>query len=162
MLRILGVLSLVALLAACANTGVSGWGGGGPGVRWSGPYGGPGVVGWPGRYYGYGFPRGVYDDDDWRGGRRVRPRRDVVCDRATRTCYRDGEIDASETRDFFGNRAARRVDRIRDAAGTNKIFRPDDDIMCNRRERVCFKDGRPDRSETRDIFGKKAARRIGR
>jgi hypothetical protein len=159
MIRVLGVLLSVALLSACAATGGSGWGGG-PGVRWSGPYGGPGVA-WPGPRYGYGYPRGVYDDDDW-GSRRFRPRRDVVCDRATRTCYRDGEIDASETRDFFGNRAGRRVDRIRDAAGTNKIFRPDDDIVCNRRERVCFKDGRPDRSETRDFFGRRAARRMGR
>ena len=158
MLRVIGVLSLVGLVAACAGTGSSGWaGGGGPGVRWSGPYGGPGVAGWPGPYYGY--PRATYDDDNW-GGRRFRPRRDIVCDRATRTCYRDGEIDASETRDYFGNRAGRRVDRIRDAAGTNKIFRPDDDVVCNRRERVCFKDGRPDRSETRDFFGKKAARRL--
>lgn len=158
MIRALGILSLVALLAACADAGTSGWGGGGPGVRWSGPYGGPGV-GWPGPRYG--FPRSAYEDDDVGWGRRFRPRRDVVCDRETQACYRDGEIDASETRDVFGNRAGRRVDRVRDAAGTNKIFLPDDDVVCSRRERVCFKDGRPDRSETRDVFGKKAARQIG-
>ena len=84
------------------------------------------------------------------------PRRDVVCDRATETCYRGREIDASETRDYFGKSAARKVDRIRDTQGTNRVFRVDDDVVCNRRDQVCYKNGRPDVSETRDYFGKKA------
>lgn len=151
------------LLAGCVSAGGGGssdWAGNDPGgIRWSGPYGGPGVMAdpfWRGRSYGY-RPDPFYDG----GSRRTfRPSRNVVCDRATSTCYRRGEIDASETRDYFGGRAGRRVDRIRDAAGTNKVFRADDDVVCNRRQRVCFKDGHPDRSETRDFFGKKAARRL--
>ena len=84
----------------------------------------------------------------------------MVCDRATETCYRGRDIDASETRDYFGKGAARQVDRIRDQAGTNRIYRVDDNVVCNRRSEVCYKNGRPDRSETRDYFGKKAARRV--
>jgi hypothetical protein len=174
MLRPLGPLLAVGLLAGCAipgDDGSYGTGVAGPGIRWSDPYGG--AVQPPYGYGGYGYRPPVYAFPSWRyggsrlgrgygdgGGRTFRPGRDVVCDRATHTCYRDGEIDASETRDNFGRRAARRVDRIRDEAGTNKIFRPDDDVVCNRREKVCFKNGHPDRSETRDLFGKKAARRI--
>jgi len=167
------ILALIAgTLAGCAGGDPGGWGSassGGSGVRWSGPYGypspgyygGPSYHGAPG-YHGNPFYRRVpfRRADRYDGGRTFRPGRDVVCDRATATCYRDGEIDASETRDHFGNRAGRRVDRIRDAAGTNHVFRPDDDVVCNRRERVCFKDGHPDRSETRDFFGRKAARRV--
>ncbi len=33
---------------------------------------------------------------------------------------------------------------------------------CDADERVCYKDGRPDRSDTRDAFGKEAARRLER
>jgi hypothetical protein len=162
---LLGAAVLLAggLLAGCSGAG-PGWNGGGDGsgIRWSGPYDpDPGYGGglWGPRYGGgLGFP----GNPAWGygGGRTFRPSGDVVCDRATATCYRDGEIDASDTRDVFGNRAARRVDRLRDQAGTNRIFRPDDDVVCNRRERVCYKDGHPDRSETRDFFGKKAARRV--
>lgn len=127
---------------------------------WGDPYGRPyyrpyGYVG-PGHYP---LPRRYRDDDDdryfHRGG-------DVFCDRDTKTCYRDGEIDASETRDTFGRKAARRVDRLRDAAGTNHIFRPDDDVTCNLHAQVCSKDGRPDRRATRDHFGKKEARKQGK
>jgi hypothetical protein len=170
MLRLLGPLLAAGVLAGCAAVGdgsSSSAGAAGPGIRWSGPYGSPvePLYG-PG---GYGYRSPVDPFPSWRyggnpygdgGGRTFRPGRDVVCDRATRTCYRDGEVDASETRDNFGRRAARQVDRIRDAAGTNRIFRPDDDVVCNRRDKVCFKNGHPDRSETRDFFGKKAARRI--
>lgn len=156
------VLSLTVLLAACGGTDPAN-----RGVRWSDPYPYPraGVWGgsaWPGSpWWGpersrFGFPRRDWGD----GGRTFRPDRNVVCDRATATCYRDGEIDASETRDYFGRGAARRVDRIRDRFGTNHIFRPQRDVVCDRKDRVCFKDGRPDRGETRDFFGRKAARKI--
>ena len=84
----------------------------------------------------------------------------MVCDRATETCYRGREIDASETRDNFGRGAARKVDRIRDTQGTNRVYRPSDNVVCNRRQQVCFKNGHPDVSETRDYFGKKASRKI--
>jgi hypothetical protein len=170
MRRLMGSLVAVGLLAGCAALDggdpyrSAGVGVAGPGIRWSGPYGGdPFYRSYPGplvgRPYGYGgdpfgggYGRG--------GGRTFRPGGDVVCDRRTETCYRRGQIDASETRDYFGRGAARRVDRIRDRAGTNRIFRADDDVVCNRRDKVCLKNGHPDRSETRDFFGKKAARRI--
>lgn len=169
MLRRLSPLLLLAFLAGCVTTGGGAYDGvrvapAEPGIRWSGPYRDPfyrpyGYYGRPAYGY-YGRPAYGYDRP-WRNeGRLFRPRRDLVCDRATATCYRDGEIDASDTRDVFGRKAARKVDRLRDAAGTNHIFRPDDDVVCNRRERACYKDGRPDRSETRDAFGKKAAKKL--
>jgi hypothetical protein len=168
MLRCLIPLLAAGLLAGCVTAGTGSYGGSevgvaSPGIQWSGPYGNPYNQAYPGPFYRppVGYPADPFGRAyDRSGGRTFRPARDVVCDRATATCYRDGEIDASETRDYFGRKAARQVDRIRDAAGTNKIFRPDDDVVCNRREKVCFKDGHPDRSETRDHFGKKAARRI--
>ena len=49
---------------------------------------------------------------------------------------------------------------MRDQAGTNRIYRPSDDVVCKRADKVCYKNGHPDRSETRDYFGKKAARRV--
>lgn len=165
MLRVLGPLVALGLLAGCATDGNGGgYGDAGSGIRWSGPYGDPYARPLPGYpfyspygYGPYGGPFRRYDDDD---GRFVR-RGNVVCDRATETCYRGRELDVSETRDFFGRKAAREADRVRDAFGTNHIFRADDDVVCNRREQVCYKDGHPDRSETRDLFGKKAARRLG-
>lgn len=146
------------LFAGCvADGGFGGPGPGSSGVQWSGPYGGDP---YPRRPSPFGYPFGsVYGPGD-SGGRTFRPSRNVVCDRATETCYRGKEIDASETRDVFGRSAARRVDRIRDEAGTNRIYRVDDDVVCNRPQEVCYKNGRPDRSETRDFFGKKAARRV--
>jgi hypothetical protein len=156
MLRFLGPLMALGLLAGCVTDGNNGpYGGGDPGIRWSGPYGGPYARSFPGSPFYRSYDR---DEDD---GRFVRRGGGVVCDRATATCYRDRELDVSETRDFFGRRAARQADRVRDAAGTNHVFRADDDVVCNRREKVCYKDGHPDRSETRDFFGKKAARRMG-
>jgi hypothetical protein len=153
MRRSIGSLVAAGLLAGCASLdggepyGGAGVGVAGPGIRWSGPYGAD------------PFDRGYYGRGGG-GGRTFRPGGDVVCDRRTETCYRRGQIDASETRDYFGRGAARRVDRVRDQAGTNRIFRPDDNVVCNRRDKVCLKNGHPDRSETRDFFGKKAARRI--
>jgi hypothetical protein len=44
------------------------------------------------------------------------------------------------------------VDRVRDAAGTNRIYRVDDEVVCNRSREVCLKNGRPDRSETREYL----------
>lgn len=154
---LLALLGLGAL-AACA-TG-AGWnrsgaslGGGWDGMR-SDPFGGA-----FGRPYGYGSdPFGSRAGAG--NGRTFRPGPGVICDRATETCYRRGQIDASETRDVFGRGAAREVDRVRDWAGTNRLYRPSDDVVCNRVDQVCYKNGHPDRSETRDYFGRSAARRI--
>ncbi len=109
----------------------------------------------------YGYGSGSFGGYMGQGtGGTFRPGPGVVCERATETCYCRGQIDASETRNVFGRKAAREVDRVRDWAGTNRIYRPSDDVACNRITKVCFKNGYPDRSETRDYFGKKAARRI--
>ena len=114
MLRVLGPLVALGLLAGCVTDGDGGgYGGAGPGIRWSGPYGDPYARPFPASpYYGpyYGSPFRRYDDD--RSGRFVRRGDGVVCDRATETCYRGREIDASETRDVFGRKAAREADRV--------------------------------------------------
>jgi hypothetical protein len=46
------------------------------------------------------------------------------------------------------------------------MLSPDPGVVCDRRKAVCYKwhngsrEWRPDRSDTRDNFGKKAARRL--
>lgn len=152
---------VVVLMAASLITGcVTGSGSTGPFIAsgWDGGYASPydrGIA----SPYGYGS--GPFGGGVGQGlGRTFRASPSVVCDRATETCYRRGQIDASETRDVFGRRAAREVDRVRDWAGTNRIYRASDDVTCNRSTKICYKNGHPDRSETRDYFGKKAARRI--
>jgi hypothetical protein len=51
-------------------------------------------------------------------------------------------------------------------APQSRTFSPDPGVVCDQRQAVCYKwhDGsgewRPDRSDTRDNFGKKAARRL--
>lgn len=129
-------------------------------------------------YEGRSYPRyGVFDrGSDYRYGSRdaeryhrsrgrtqrlVRPDDDVVCDRRTRVCYKDGAIDKSETRDYFGSGAAGRADRVRDRYGED-AFVLGGRAVCDRDDRVCYRNGRPDRGLTRDQFGKKAARRVGR
>ena len=49
---------------------------------------------------------GTLPGSAWMGNRFVRPRLDVVCDQATRICYKRGKIDKSDTEDVFGERAA--------------------------------------------------------
>lgn len=159
-MRIPGLLAALGLLAGCVSDGnFADAGPSSSGIRWGGPYGSDQFSRSPSVFGGNPFGGG-YSSGGSRNGRTFRPDRNVVCDRATETCYRGREIDASETRDYFGKSAARRVDRVRDQAGTNRIYRVDDDVVCNRRQEVCFKNGRPDRSETRDYFGKKAGRRV--
>ena len=158
-MRLSGLMvAAFGLLAGCVSDGSFRDGGpGSSGIQWSGPYGGDPF----GRQNSpFGYPYGTGYQGGSSGGRTYTPSRGVVCDRATETCYRGREIDASETRDQFGRSAARRVDRVRDAAGTNRIYRVDDDVVCNRLREVCYKNGRPDRSETKDFFGKNAARKV--
>ncbi len=160
MMRVPAVLTALGLLGGCVSDGS--FADPGPrssGIRWGGPYGSDPFSRGPYGYGGNPFGTSSYGGRS-NGGRTFQSSRNVVCDRSTETCYRGREIDASETRDVFGKGAGRRVDRIRDQAGTNRIYRVDDDVVCNRRTEVCLKNGRPDRSETRDYFGKKAARRV--
>ena len=154
-MRITGAFLAAGLVAGCLGSGGSlGSGSNSSGIRWSGPSGADPFYRGP-----YAFGGSRYGNS-YGNGRTFSPRSGVVCDRVTETCYRGRDIDASETKDNFGRSAARRVDRIRDQAGTNRIYRASDDVVCNRRDKVCYKNGHADRSETRDYFGKKAARRI--
>ena len=88
----------------------------------------------------------------------LRPRSEVVCDRATRICYNEGNIDKSDTKDIFGKRAGKRADKLRDQHGTPRVFAPERDVSCDRERRRCFDDGAPDRGLTRRYFGRRAAR----
>jgi hypothetical protein len=73
-----------------------------------------------------------------RDRRFARPSDDVTCDRRTSVCYKDGHIDKTETRGFFGNRASRRSDSIRDRAGTGRVFVPKPGQWCDPREPCCL------------------------
>jgi hypothetical protein len=109
-MRTSGLLIAFGLLGACVTDGNFADGGlGSSGVRWSGPFGYDPYSRSSSVFGGtpYGSDRYGRSSD---GGRTFRPDRSVVCDRATETCYRGREIDASETRDYFGKKAARRVD----------------------------------------------------
>ncbi|MGH6899863.1 MAG: YcgJ family protein [Geminicoccaceae bacterium] len=88
----------------------------------------------------------------------LRPRSEVVCDRASRICYKQGRVDQSDTDRVFGERAGDRVDRLRDRLGTGRLFVPERGIACDRASRVCLDDGDPDRRLTRRYFGRRAAR----
>ena len=116
---------------------------------------------------GYGRPdaRGPDWAERLRGSaethnRFLRPRSNVICDRATRICYKKGEIDKSDTERIFGERAGDRADDLRDRYGRAEIFVPERSVTCDRERRVCFDDGDPDRGLTRRYFGKRAARAI--
>ena len=90
----------------------------------------------------------------------LRPRSELVCDRATRICYKEGKIDKSDTERVFGERAGDRADDLRDRYGTARLFVPEQDVSCDRERRVCLEDGDPDRSLTRRYFGRRAARAL--
>ena len=89
-----------------------------------------------------------------------RPENDVVCDRRTQVCYKDKEIDASETREKFGKGAARRVDRVRDRYDNNDIFLPRKNVVCERDDRTCYQNGDPNKKQTREYFGNRTAKRV--
>ena len=90
----------------------------------------------------------------------MRPRAEVVCDRATRICYKQGKIDKSDTERVFGGRAGDRADGLRDRHGTAQLFVPERGVACDRESRLCLEDGDPDRRLTRRYFGRRAARSI--
>jgi hypothetical protein len=91
-------------------------------------------------------------------GRFVRPDSGLVCDQATRVCYKRGSVDKSDTKEVFGRRAAKRADRLRDERGTAQIFVPQGGTACDPERRRCFTDGESDRKLTRRHFGRGAAR----
>jgi hypothetical protein len=150
---LLAALAGAVLLAGCADidrsrdrTYVS-----------DGYYGRP-VYGGP--YRTYGYPRYGYNDNDrYRGrssnGRFDREGRDVVCDRRTEVCYKDGDIDASETRERFGKEPARKVERVRDRYDDNDLFLPRRNIVCNDENNTCYRNGKANRQLSREYFGRK-------
>jgi hypothetical protein len=107
MVRAFGAFIALGLVAGCITDGNYQAGGlGDPPARpWFGPYGG--TYGSYERPFGYApnpfRPRYDYDQP-------FRPSRHVVCDPDDRVCYKNGHPDPSETRDFFGKKAARRID----------------------------------------------------
>jgi hypothetical protein len=95
-----------------------------------------------------------------RPSRPYRVSRRVVCDPATQICYKRGRIDKSETEDAFGGRAGDRADDFRDRWGRDDLYIRSRKVACDRDAKVCYKNGHADRSETREVFGKRAARRL--
>lgn len=95
-----------------------------------------------------------------KSDRFLRPRGDVVCDRASRICYKDGKVDKSDTERVFGGRAGDRADDLRDRLGTARLFVPQRGVACDRERRTCLEDGDPDRKLTRRYFGRGAARAL--
>ena len=131
MTRALGVLLALGLSTGCATDGA--YPGArlgvvtiGPDIGWSRTYGNGLLVSPPYAYgrepffaygrepffrhpYGYGYGRGRFqrrDDDD----RPFRPKRHVLCDPDEKLCYKHGHPDRSETRAYFGKKAARQID----------------------------------------------------
>lgn len=145
MFRTLGPLATVLLLGGCLQLQ------GGP-VGYRAP---PVTLPGGGAVYGVPYPAAAPSTRRWVG---EEPR--VVCDRETEVCYKRGRIDSSETRDAFGKGPARRVRALQQEFGSNDVFLPRDNTVCDRNAEVCYKNGRPDWSDTRDQFGKKAARRL--
>jgi hypothetical protein len=73
-----------------------------------------------------------------RNRRFARPSSDVTCDRRTSVCYKDGHTDKTETRVFFGDRASRRADAVRDRAGTGRVFVQEPGKWCDPRAPGCL------------------------
>lgn len=127
-----------------------------------GYYGRPAAGGYYGRpSRAYGYPRYGYNDnnnDRYRGrngGRFDREGKDVVCDRRTEVCYKDGDIDKSETRERFGKEPARKVERVRDRYDDNDLFLPRRNVVCNDQNNTCYQNGKPNRQLSREYFGRK-------
>jgi hypothetical protein len=86
-----------------------------------------------------------------------RPQTGVVCDSRTKVCYKGGTIDRSETKARFGDRAADRVEQVRNRNGTARLFLPDRGVTCDTLRKVCYDNGIADFSQTRRYFGDPAA-----
>jgi hypothetical protein len=138
-----GLAFSLLLLAGCLDMD-----GGGPWSSGSSTVLRPSVYGWG-------------NDGSSSSGRYVRSG-GVTCDRKTELCYKRGHIDTSETREVFGRGAARDADAIRDELGTSHVYIPRNrnNSYCINKDKTCFKNGQPDWSDTRDVYGKKAGRRL--
>jgi hypothetical protein len=97
-------------------------------------------------------------DSEQERRRFVRPDDNLVCDQATRVCYKRGLVDKSDTKEFFGRRAAKHADRLRDERGNAEIFIPEKGVACDPGRQRCYADGKPDRDLTRRHFGKSKGR----
>ena len=90
------------------------------------------------------------------------PERGVACDRATQVCYIDSRPSASQTRAYFGDQAARRIQT--DATDSRRepkwIFEPDGETSCDMRTQVCYGPKGPNPKQTRRYFGDAAAARL--
>jgi hypothetical protein len=145
-LPLTGLLVGIFLLAGCLDLG-----GGGPGSSYPVYRSGPGYSWRSAPRYGWDRPSGRYVQSG-----------DISCDRRTQVCYKRGHIDTSSTREVFGREAARDADAIRDELGTSHVYIPRNrnNSYCVSAEKTCYKNGRPDWSDTRDVYGKKAGRRL--
>ncbi len=90
------------------------------------------------------------------------PERGVSCDRATQVCYTGTRADVAQTRAYFGDSAARRVQGdAKDARREPKwVFEPDGDTSCDMRTQVCYGQRGPNVKQTRRYFGDAAAARL--
>ena len=135
-----------------------------------GAYAAGGYRPWWGGYYGapYGGPPYDYEHDRYvavsPNGRFIQPEDKVVCDRLSEVCYKKGDIDATETRQYFGRGASHRADNIRDRLHDNDSFLPRPNVACSRDNEACYRtnSGQADRQATRRFFGNQAARQQDR
>lgn len=90
------------------------------------------------------------------------PERGVACDRATQVCTIDSRPSASQTRAYFGDQAARRIQT--DATDSRRepkwIFEPDGETSCDMRTQVCYGPKGPNPNKTRRYFGDAAAAKL--
>lgn len=90
------------------------------------------------------------------------PERGVACDRATQVCYTDSRASVSQTREYFGESAARRLQS--DATDSRRepkwVFEPDGETSCDMRTQVCYGQKGPSLNKTRRYFGDAAAARL--
>lgn len=90
------------------------------------------------------------------------PDRGVSCDRATQVCYVGSRADVAQTRAYFGDSAARRIQSdARDERREPKwVFEPDGETSCDMRTQVCYGAKGPNLNKTRKYFGDAAASRL--
>jgi hypothetical protein len=136
-------MALAALALAGCATDYNGYYDTYPGYYdpYYGPYYGGGAYGYHSRFYDF-------DDDD---DRYFRPERNVICDRGRDVCYDRYGLSYTATREFFGEREAKRA--YRKYGDSVFLFSPREGVTCNRRTETCT---RP--QWTQRIFGDEPSR----